>query len=29
LREEGRIIEMSKGKKQPRVKDFEKALQEL
>ncbi len=29
LREEGHTIELSKGKKPPRVKDFEKALQEL
>jgi hypothetical protein len=29
LREEGHIIEPSKGKKPPRVKDFEKSLQTL
>ena len=29
LREEGHIIEPGKGKKSPKVKDFEKALQEL
>jgi len=29
LREEGHTIEPGKGKKPPRVKDFEKALQEL
>ena len=29
LREEGHIIEPSKGKKPPKVKDFEKALQEV
>ena len=29
LREEGHIIELGKGKKPPKVKDFEKALQEL
>ena len=29
LREEGHIIESGKGKKPPRIKDFEKHLQEL
>ena len=29
LREEGHVIEPGKGKKPPKVKDFEKALQSL